>query len=436
MADGESVENKPSELFEELNADNLEQGVTEVSSLCVHCHEQGNTRLMLTRIPHFQEVIISSFSCDECSYRDSEVQFGGSIKEKGRRISINVKNGKDMNRQLVKSDWGSVIIPELNFEQPPSKKGEITTIEGLLQRITSGIEQYQPVRRIQDPDTAAKLDEFVLKVDGLRSLEKEFTLILDDPSGNSYIENIHAPMSDPCMETTNYARTHQQNVELGLVDEDAEEDSEKEEFRAQEESLGFADNCPECNAPCITRMKVTDIPHFKEIVLMATNCDSCGFRESEVKGGAGIEPKGVKITLHITKTSDLQRDILKSDTCGILIPEFELELVEGTLGGKFSTVEGLLTNIRDQLIGKFSSGDSVQPDRKQRMDEFTEKINKAISGETLGYHFILNDPAGNSYVQNPYAPDSDPELCTEYYERSLDQNEDLGLNDMKTENYD
>lgn len=437
MADEETMAVESKEIFENLHADNPEESVTEVSSLCVYCHEQGMTRLMLTRIPHFREVILSSFSCDECSYKDSEVQFGGSIKEKGQRISITVKNSKDMNRQLVKSDWASIAIPELDFEQPPSKKGEITTIEGLLDRITCGIEQYQPVRRIQDPETAAKLDDFLQKVAELKSIKKEFTLILDDPSGNSYIENIHAPMSDPAMETTHYPRTRQQNVDLGLLDEDAEEDcSENEDFKAKEESLGFADNCPSCNAPCVTRMKVTDIPHFKEIVLMATNCESCGFRESEVKGGAGIEPKGVKITLHVTKPSDLQRDILKSDTCGVLIPEFELECVEGTLGGKFTTVEGLLTNIRDQLVGNFSSGDSVQAERKQRMDEFEDKLNNAISGNTLGYDFILNDPAGNSYLQNPYAPDADPELRIEYYERSLEQNETLGLNDMKTENYD
>lgn len=38
-------------------------------------------------------------------------------------------------------------------------------------------------------------------------------------------------------------------------------------------------------------------------------------------------------------------------------------------------------------------------------------------------------------LQNVYAPDSDPEMTVERYERSFEQNEELGLNDMKTENY-
>ena len=37
--------------------------------------------------------------------------------------------------------------------------------------------------------------------------------------------------------------------------------------------------------------------------------------------------------------------------------------------------------------------------------------------------------------QNTYAPDPDPEMKIEEYERSYEQDDDLGLNDMNTENY-
>lgn len=38
-------------------------------------------------------------------------------------------------------------------------------------------------------------------------------------------------------------------------------------------------------------------------------------------------------------------------------------------------------------------------------------------------------------AQNLFAPDQDPKMTVEYYERSVEQNELLGLNDMKTEDY-
>lgn len=49
---------------------------------------------------------------------------------------------------------------------------------------------------------------------------------------------------------------------------------------------------------------------------------------------------------------------------------------------------------------------------------------------------ILDDPVGNSYVQ-ALTDDGNPDdrLTIERYTRSFEQNEELGLNDIKTENY-
>jgi zinc finger protein len=49
---------------------------------------------------------------------------------------------------------------------------------------------------------------------------------------------------------------------------------------------------------------------------------------------------------------------------------------------------------------------------------------------------ILDDPLANSYLQNLYAPDPDPNMSAEVYDRTFEQNEELGLNDMKLEGYE
>ena len=51
------------------------------------------------------------------------------------------------------------------------------------------------------------------------------------------------------------------------------------------------------------------------------------------------------------------------------------------------------------------------------------------------FTLILDDPLANSYLQNLYAPDSDPNLEIVVYDRSWEQNEELGLNDIKVEGY-
>jgi zinc finger protein len=76
---------------------------------------------------------------------------------------------------------------------------------------------------------------------------------------------------------------------------------------------------------------------------MAFNCEHYGYRSNEVKPGGGPIPKyGIRIQLTVQDKVDLTRDIIKSGCAGIEIPELELELSEGSLGGFYTTVEGLL----------------------------------------------------------------------------------------------
>jgi len=55
---------------------------------------QGVTRLMLTKIPYFREVIISSFQCDHCGYSDCGVQSGSRVQDKGVQYRLTVKSTK------------------------------------------------------------------------------------------------------------------------------------------------------------------------------------------------------------------------------------------------------------------------------------------------------------------------------------------------------
>lgn len=45
------------------------------------------------------------------------------------------------------------------------------------------------------------------------------------------------------------------------------------------------------------------------------------------------------------------RSLLQSETCSVEIPELEFELGMGALGGKFTTLEGLLKDIKDLVSG-------------------------------------------------------------------------------------
>ncbi|XP_004585158.4 zinc finger protein ZPR1 [Ochotona princeps] len=423
------------QLFRPISAEDEEQQPTEIESLCMNCYRNGTTRLLLTKIPFFREVIVSSFDCEHCGWSNTEIQSAGRIQDQGVRYALTVTSLEDMNREVVKTDSATTRIPELDFEIPAfSQKGALTTVEGLINRAISGLEQDQPTRKANEDAIAERIDEFIVKLKELKQVDSPFTLIIDDPSGNSFVENPHAPQKDDALVITHYNRTLQQEQMLGLQAEAPAERPEEEDLR--NEVLQFNTNCPECNAPAQTNMKLVQIPHFKEVIIMATNCESCGHRTNEVKSGGAVEPLGTRITLRITDPSDMTRDLLKSETCSVEIPELEFELGMAVLGGKFTTLEGLLKDIWE-LVTKnpFTLGDSSNPGQAEKLQEFSRKLDQIMEGH-MQAHFIMNDPAGNSYLQNVYAPEEDPEMKVERYERTFDQNEELGLNDMKTEGYE
>lgn len=118
-------------VFAALSADDAENQLTEIDSLCMNCYQQGHTRLLLTKIPYYKDVILSSFECDSCHFKNNDIQPAQRIEPYGILTNVHVMNATDLNRQLVKSSYGTIRITELDFEQTPTgESGMLTTIEG------------------------------------------------------------------------------------------------------------------------------------------------------------------------------------------------------------------------------------------------------------------------------------------------------------------
>nr|BAN21185.1 zinc finger protein [Riptortus pedestris] len=446
----------PHPLFPEIDPDDPANETTQIESLCVACQENGITKLLLTKIPFYKEVVLLSFECPHCGFSNNEIQSAGKIEEKGMRVILHIETVNDLNRQVIKSDYAAVKLPHLDFEIPSqSQKGEVTTVEGIISRAVQGLSQDQDARRATDLEVADKIQDFINKLEALKDVSEPFDIIIEDISGNSWIENPKAPQPDPNCKTSHFVRNRDQDHILGVYTTEEIEENEEDTsanikdkgdesllpplgsaplLDLEQEVMIFQTNCPSCSAPTTTNMKVTKIPFFKEVIIMATNCDSCGHRTNEVKSGAGIEEKGVKMEVVVSTRDDFSRDLLKSETCSVLIPELELEAGPYVVGGKFTTVEGLLTDLKFSLEKSVMSRDTLKEEVIVSLNNIVARIDKVLVNEE-SVTLVLDDPAGNSYIQSLTAPDPDPSLKITRYERTFDQNEDLGLNDMKTEDY-
>lgn len=275
--------------------------------------------MLLTSIPYFREVIIMSFRCDHCGNSNTEIQSAGEIQRepftpvllshvefmelnrahpdptaKGCIYSVHILNAKDLNRQLVKSNTCTITIPEISLTLPASR-GQLTNVEGLVSDIVRDLSLDQPVRKIMDPATHDKIETLLNRLkeclddddDEATTGEKPektftpFTLKLDDPSGNSYVQ-FFGTTSDAQWSLRAYNRTREQNVTLGLVaeEEEASAAAKKESVGAidgtrpsmteredgtvvPEEVFTFPGACSSCGHQIDTLMQRVNIPHFK-----------------------------------------------------------------------------------------------------------------------------------------------------------------------------
>ncbi len=388
-----------------------------------------------------------SFSCDKCGFHNNEIQPAGTIQLKGAHYELRLTAMADFERQVVKSDTATVKFIELDLEVPAGK-GQLTNVEGLLTTVVDDLAFGQEQRKEQSAEVYAKVEEVISR--GRKMLAGEafpFRVAVDDPAGNSFI----AP--DPRdgvgkWEKREFLRTPEQNAELGLADTAPSADLDEDDNIIPDQIYQFPASCPGCMHACTTNMKMVDIPHFRQVVIMNTTCDACGYKSNDVKTGGEIPEKGRRVTLRVKSDVDLARDILKSESCALECPELSLSVNPGTLGGRFTTVEGLLTQVRDDLHNQIFEADadagatarrndSLAADEKSRWEEFFDNLNAAIKGEKE-FTIVLEDPLASSYVQSladdPSQPDD--QMTVEEYDRTDEEEEDLGLKDMKTEGYE
>ena len=83
---------------------------------------------------------------------------------------------------------------------------------------------------------AAGIDAFIERLRSLEGASTPFTIVIDDPSGNSFIDNPLAPKDDPDLTISTYRRTREQNETLGLQHDPSEEGVRRDDVNASEDA--------------------------------------------------------------------------------------------------------------------------------------------------------------------------------------------------------
>ena len=71
---------------------------------------------------------------------------------------------------------------------------------------------------------------------------------------------------------------------------------------------------------------------------------------------------------------------------------------------------------------------------------FTDRLKTFANGQQYPFTLVIRDPLGNSFISSKIGstvpPELDPNLKMNDFERTWEENEDIGLNDMNTRDFE
>jgi len=155
-----------------------------LSGPCPLCGEEIEYIYQTENIPFFSDILMMCGLCEACGFRLTDTLI---LTDRGPvRYEFDVQSAEDLSTRVARSTSATIEIPELgiSISPGPACQGFVSNIEGVLVRVEDAIRTT--LLSADDEERRAALD-------GLETLAsaKEgkipFTLIIEDPSGNSAI---------------------------------------------------------------------------------------------------------------------------------------------------------------------------------------------------------------------------------------------------------
>jgi len=153
---------------------------------CPACGQEGlELREVPYDIPGFGTTLLITMYCPRCGFRHRDVlclEFG-----EPKRYEFVVEGPEDLKVRVVRSSSATIRIPELGvlIEPGPASEGFISNVEGVLDRVETIVAMMG--RFAETPEEKARASEALAKIWEAREGRLRFTLIIEDPLGNSLI---------------------------------------------------------------------------------------------------------------------------------------------------------------------------------------------------------------------------------------------------------
>lgn len=159
-----------------------------VDSPCPVCRETGSLTLLTTsiNIPHFGDGLESTLRCGACGFRHADFMI--LDQKEPLRLEFEARDEQDLSVRVIRSNSGTIRIPALGFTAEPTPLSEsfVSNVEGVLARAKDILLTAMEFHG-DEPAKRALLEEYLARWARISTGGEPFTLIIDDPFGNSAI---------------------------------------------------------------------------------------------------------------------------------------------------------------------------------------------------------------------------------------------------------
>jgi zinc finger protein len=153
--------------------------------------------------------------------------------------------------------------------------------------------------------------------------------------------------------------------------------------------------CPVCHANKLTLIEQDyNVPYFGKCYLMAMQCESCGYKMSDIEAEETKDP--TRYTFEIKNKKDLNVRVVKSGQATIKIPALKMSVEPGAASeGYVSNIEGVLEKFKKIIEVERDTADD--DNIKKTAKNLLKKLWKIELGE-MPIKIVVEDPSGNSAI--------------------------------------
>ena len=162
--------------------------LVRVESACPMCHATGSMTLLSTtvNVPYFGDALETTLRCEACGFRHADFMI--LSQKEPMRLTYAAMGEEALQTRVIRSNSGTIRIPELGFTAEPTPLSEsyVSNVEGVLDRAKDILLTAMEFHG-EDPEKKALLEEYLARLAEFMVGRAPFTLVIDDPFGNSAI---------------------------------------------------------------------------------------------------------------------------------------------------------------------------------------------------------------------------------------------------------